>query len=464
MLAALCLAMVFAICLTSYIALCYTALTVSTRNLAESHAIELAEAGVELALYSESNSDWASWYISSGTAYSESMTMTSSGLVLSSSGPTALNLGNGVKGTVSVTITNYLTNPSITSTATMTVPNSNTVIRKITTTAGTSPLFMNTVAAISGKVKFAAASSGSIDSYDSRAGSYASQSRGYQAVVLSQDMSSTRTVRLDTEALYGYAVGYDGSAPTTTGWFMGTGKVVGPTDSTNTSPDMTRVISDPDPYQPIFTIPTVPTDVNGTIPSSTYTTQYVLSKGSLGTLGLTTPQYYLASGINITSGTVTVVSPVVIVLYGSMNISGTGGIQLTTANSALTIFVENSSATIGANGITSTIANPLPKRVSILSTNNNSAFNSITISTTTSFFGTVYFPYLPITISSSATIYGSIIGDSVTFTGSSPTIHYDLALRYPDTTPGDFAFTLFSGFGSPHPPTLPGSLTELVGP
>src|SRR5271166_1291424 len=58
MLAALCLAMVFAVCLSSYIALCYTTLKMSTRNLMGTHCIELAETGLERALYSQNNWDW----------------------------------------------------------------------------------------------------------------------------------------------------------------------------------------------------------------------------------------------------------------------------------------------------------------------------------------------------------------------------------------------------------------------
>ena len=42
MLAALCLAMVFAISLSSYIALCYVSLTMSTRNIMLTHCTELA--------------------------------------------------------------------------------------------------------------------------------------------------------------------------------------------------------------------------------------------------------------------------------------------------------------------------------------------------------------------------------------------------------------------------------------
>jgi len=70
MLAALCLAMVFALCLSSYIALCYTSLRMSTRNLMSSHSIELAEAGLEQALYAVNNNDWnpALWTTAAGNA------------------------------------------------------------------------------------------------------------------------------------------------------------------------------------------------------------------------------------------------------------------------------------------------------------------------------------------------------------------------------------------------------------
>ena len=82
MLAALCLAMVFAISLSSYIALCYVSLATSTRNVANEHSLELAEAGVEQALYYDNNS-LSGWTVStfSGitTVTSPQLTMTLSG-------------------------------------------------------------------------------------------------------------------------------------------------------------------------------------------------------------------------------------------------------------------------------------------------------------------------------------------------------------------------------------------------
>ena len=80
MLAALCLTMVFAISLSSYLALCYENLYISERNTMTSfRGSELAEAGVEQALYCLNNNVWTGWNLSGGTM-SATMTMTSSGL------------------------------------------------------------------------------------------------------------------------------------------------------------------------------------------------------------------------------------------------------------------------------------------------------------------------------------------------------------------------------------------------
>ena len=45
----------------------------------------------------------------------------------------------------------------------------------------------------------------------------------------------------------------------------------------------------------------------------------------------------------------------------------------------------------------------------------------------------VYFPYQTITVSSSLSIYGSVVGRSVSLTASAPAVHYDVSLQTPDT-------------------------------
>jgi hypothetical protein len=56
---------------------------------------------------------------------------------------------------------------------------------------------------------------------------------------------------------------------------------------------------------------------------------------------------------------------------------------------------------------------------------------SATINTATPFYGAVYAPNSPLiagSVSVDLTVYGALVGQSVTFNGT-PTIHYDLDLR-----------------------------------
>lgn len=511
MLAALCLAAVFAISLSSYIALCYVSLQVSTRAAALSHASELSEAGMELALYELNNvsgsNPWTNWTTAGGTA-TTSMTMTSSGLAPTSTATSPLNYGSGITGQVNITVTGYnTTTPSISSHAVLTLPSSGgladatTASQTLTYGSQTSPttsalpVFVNAVAAVSGRVRFSSA--GTLDSYSSvqpasnlkpsttyvicspgstnwtligaasnAAGTvfttpstvtatgtgtaYAAYPgvipNGYSAVVLSQDTSmSTATVRLNNAVVYGYAVGYDFSSPGSTNWlsYSSSGKVKGSTPS-GTNIDPSRLITTPVAYQPtpVENISTL--SVISSLPSSMSSDGATLNRTcTLGSTAATVPIVYSAgNGISLnTNQIVTIQGPVVIITYGGLSIAGTSQFRLTTPQASLQIFVEYGNVALGGNGITNTNTIPLPKKVAIMDTTNY--WSSATISTSTPFYGVVYLPDIPITVSSNITIYGALVGSSVTFSGS-PTIHYDLALRSP-TPAYSSAFPLQSG-------------------
>jgi hypothetical protein len=471
MLAALCLAMVFVIVLSSYITLCYTSLKMSTRNMMASHAVELAEAGLEQALYAQnvSNGFTTGGWTTSGGVASATMTMTSGGFVLTSTSPTALNMGNGVTGQVYVQVSGYATSsPIYTSTATLSIPNQDAdVIRTVTTTGARAPVFVNAVAATTGTVRFQSA--GLVDSYNSALGPYSSPGT-YSAVILSQRTTTNRSVRLNNAVLQGYAVGYDSSSPTmppTSTWFSPTTGSTTVKSSLSTGPkiDTTRLISNPLPYQP--TQNEALPNGSGNLPAGCCVgATNVMSRAYTFNSPASETIYY-ANGINLTNATVQIQVPVVIILYGNLNISGTGSIQFTAPGASLLIFAENGSVSItSTNGINNTSGTPLAKRCVIMSTTNNNPSgpansNTVTFATNNPFYGELYFPYLPVTIGSTSpattpTIYGSIVGSSVTF-ATSPAIHYDTALRNPDATLGDEAFSTYLSA-----PITAGSLVDSV--
>ncbi len=452
MLAALCLAMVFAISISSYLALCRASLAASTRSIALAHCSELAEAGVEQALYEYNNGTGFSTWNLSGTTATATMTMTSSGLVLTSTNPTPLNYGNGMTGQVAIRVTSYTTSPTVRAVATFTLPSYAGIATPTTTqpsttvtysppsspaTASTSALFVNAVAATTTTVKFSSA--GTLDSYNSNPSTdtyqtYAASTPGYSAVVLSQDTAtSAATVRLGNAVLHGYAVGYDSYSPGSTNWlsYSASGKIIGPLTPSATYIDSSRLVTSPGPYQPVI-LEQLPTNYTN-LPAASTTDGATLNKTCvLGSTGASAPAVYSAGlGIILTGGQiVTIQGPVVIITYGGITISGGAQIQLATPQASLQIFDEYGNISLGGGGIVNINAVPLPKKLAIMSTTDNWG-DTATISTNSSYCGVIYLPYMAITVSArSPTIYGSIVGSKVAFTYS-PTIHYDIALRSP---------------------------------
>jgi hypothetical protein len=446
MLAALCLAMVFTISLASYISLCYTTLNISTNAVAMGRGTELAEAGIEEALYALNNNKWSAWTLSGGTA-SATMTMTASGLSTSSSA-TPLNYGNGMNGTVTVTVQNYATSPSITSQGTITLPayaggstasTQSSTLSYSAPTLGTTnaPVFVNAVAATSGYVRFR--SGGTVDSYNSVSGggyqNYSASIAGYSAVIVSQETAATSaTVRLGNAVVQGYASGYDYQSPSSTNWlsYGSSGGLIGPSAASTNTIDSTRLLTNQAPYQPLVS-ENLPTSWIS-LPGSASTDGWTLNRTcTLGNSNVSTPTVYdAANGVNLTGGTVvTITGPVVLICYGNVNISGAlSQIVLSTPASSLEIFLEYGNLTLGGGGIANTNAIPLPKKLAIIDTNNNWA--SATISTNTPYYGVIYLPYMTLSVTAtSPTFCGSIVASQVSFTNS-PTIHYDLALRTPE--------------------------------
>jgi Tfp pilus assembly protein PilX len=108
LLAALCFSLVLAIVLSSYITMCYRSLQMSARNASSGHSVELAETGMEEALWALHNNDWTGWSISSHTA-----TKTLAGFTFDSNatGSASLSIANydGTTGTRTITATGTLT-------------------------------------------------------------------------------------------------------------------------------------------------------------------------------------------------------------------------------------------------------------------------------------------------------------------------------------------------------------------
>lgn len=475
MLSALCFALVFIISLASYVSLTYASLTMSTRNLMGAHAAEVAEAGLELALYTaNSEPTWPGWTVSSGSngTSTANFTMTASGLVLASSNPTPLNFGNGSTAQVLVTVTQTATsNPLFTSTATMALPNALSVVRTVSAGGAAAPVFVNALAATTGAVTFKYA--GGVDSFNSGSGPYSAASAGFAGVVVSQQNATTATVSINNAQISGYVSGFNTVSPTSNNWlsYAGNGKVIGPSTSPSTFIDSTRVITNPLPFQP--QLPEVP---EGSAVTPVGINLSTLSQ-TLGSPAATAPSYYDVSGDVYVGGTAQLIiqGPVVLYVHGNFYLNTVSGDQgsIVFNNSVATytpsLEVHMMGGTTGPttgnvtlNGsMSSTIPlmssglAPLPKWMSFVGSND--ANGTITIGATTPLYGAFYFPNASMILNNNNAIFGSLVAANITL-NDSPQIHYDTALRTPDTRTNDAAFHAFQA------PISLGSIAESAGP
>ena len=420
LLAALCFALVLALVLGSYITMCYRSLQMSTRNASNGHSVELAETGMEEALWALHNNDWTGWTISGQTA-----TKTLPGFTYD---------GNAT-GSVSLSIANYDGTTgmrTLTVTGTITLTDGTTQSRTLTSTASPAPLFVNAIAATgnatttyNGVVSFGNA--GCVYSYDSSIDPTGA-TWGYAAVVASKSnltsaQTSTGTVQMTNVEIDGYIATMPGSAGvsnSTNAWLCG------PNWASSPQVDPSRKTTSP--YQPIFDVIT-PSAPNALLSGSR----------TIGTSGATTPTYYYYTGDYYlgAGSTLTVNGPVVIVISGSLWTDGTGKISVTSTGS-LTIFLRGD-LTLGGGGIVN--ATKLPRNVAILGQPGN--ITALQFLTPAPFYGVIYMPEASITFTNNPTYYGALVAQAVTFDAtSSPEFLYDTSLRNATFTGIDTPFAV----------------------
>jgi len=393
LLAALCFAAVLGLSLGSYIMVCYESLQMSSRAMHYTRSIELAEMGLEQALWSLNKNDWSGWSVASDTAR-----MTISGI----------SYENGATGEVDLSITDFDNSSSartIHSDGVVHLPDGTTLTRTVSTQPKSAAFFTNAIAAVGtssptdGLVKFS--SGGTVDSYDSSAGDYATQTPGYSAIV------TGNAVTLTNAQIKGYVATSSGTVT-----YGSSGMVIGPNTPAGVKIDASRLSSTP--YQCVFDIAT-PTGAGSLLPSGTAT---------VGSPSDTTPRIYYGLNTRICNGTtLTVDGPVILVVAGYFNIEDTSSI-IVTINGSLAIYFSGDLLLAG-NGIRNDTK--LPKRVAL--------FGSATVdynldfSTTVPFYGVIDTPGGSLTLKNNVTLYGSVVAKNVTLSGTAPAVHYDLALR-----------------------------------
>lgn len=410
-LVALCFTIVLAISLSSYLTLCYRSYNLSTRLLHEDKARQLAQVGLEEALWALNQSNWAAAGPASSTAWTISGASRTVSLTYNS-------LGQGATGTLALTVLNYanvgpVTWPTITSSATITLDSGQIVNKTLQATTKASPLFANAVAAATGSVSFAAG--GTADSYDSSIGAYGGANIGSVAVIAGTNVTITNALINGYAATYGNAISY------------GTGKIK---TTLSAVMDFNRISKSA--FIPVSTI----NEPNESIPGN-YTGRLTGSTQSIGTPGGPTEYWYTeqfwgSTDLNLDSGeTLTVNGPVKVRIYNDIEIQNTGKINVTPTG-RLELYVGDDVSISGSGEIKNNSTGDYPKNVALFSTTSWNGSRTFTYSSTAEFRGVILSTAAQVmTFSSNAVFYGAILSSAhnITFSGGNPTIHYDTALR-----------------------------------
>lgn len=405
-LVALCLTVVLGIAVIGYVAVCARTMKMSNRSFCTTSSVQLAEIGMEEALWhlnqSSTNSpyDWlAAGWTKTGNTVNRSLNGFTTNL--------------GVPGTVNIQIDNINTiSPTITSNGILQMTDGMPINKQLMAIAKPAALFPNAVGAYS-STSFTINWTCPLDSYETHVNldpASALQTRTDEAIV------GAPTVSVNAANISGY-VATAGTAPTYT-----TGGTVTRADTPGGVTRDPRYIFT-NANQTLFDIladANLPGTYAGAVPSGT------------ATLSPTVLSRYTATDLSLTGSTrLTIDGPVIIVVSGNFYIGDTAKI-LITANGSAQIIVGGSTY-IGGGGVDN--GTKLPKNLAVMSRSAGSyswspdGYYTAKFETSTPFYGVIYVPNGSLSVYGNTTIYGALAANVVDQHYGNGVIHYDLDLR-----------------------------------
>jgi Tfp pilus assembly protein PilX len=433
----LCLISALGVAVGSYFALLMHNQRLAGRHLQNERARELAQCGLEEALWALNQASWNSSGPAGTTAWTTSGPNRSAVLSYPALGP-------GAAGEVTVTIANYASTgptwPTIAVQAVLTLPDGSTIARGLEATTAPAPLFGNAIASANAGVVFGAG--GTVDSWNSNpdnnpataAVAYsftAGNPANYAAVVAGRDTGGgTHGVTLTQATVNGYvatfgkAVGYSVSS-------VPPGRVRGPATAAGVNVDTTRLSRSAFvPVAPVFDVvlPSTGGANYGGLLGSVLDLVSALLLAPLGIDLYKTNGDLVILGIPLVSPNLVVDRPLKIIVDGNLTIGGLGGRITITPTGSLQLFVTGD-CTIGGAGIVN--QNVDPATCAIFCTSNLTG-DTLQYTSSSDFRGVIYCKNKPIDIRQNATFYGALLSSqqiSFSNAATAPVFHYDSALR-----------------------------------
>jgi Tfp pilus assembly protein PilX len=425
-------ATIIAVAITSYLSLTRTAMTISQRALCNNAAVNLAETGLEEAMWSINQNvagdaaAWSGWSVTAANTATRKFT--------------GFDIGQGVTGVVRVYVSNTLTSgaaPFVVSRASVTLPNNRGTVEKyLKVTLALRSTFANGLVA-KRTISFAG-NTASVDSYNSKKGSYNADLGGGAFNKNDKGSAGSLAVTMDSLSvgnadIWGHvAVG----TSDTSGLSVGSNGTVGPFGTAAGTVVASAVTTN---FTANFDDTTAPTTSGYTIASVGAET---LPRG--GDVAAADGKfYYYVGGISISGNDSKVLhiadnKKVVIVLTPTtgtaVDIKGNASIQLDGSTSTLEMYAE-ADVSIAGNGAVNS-GNPVNFKLYGTRAASAASKQTIAISGNGNLSAVVYAPNAALSIKgggTSGSVYGAMIGDTITVTGNDA-FHYDEALA--DLTEG----------------------------
>lgn len=433
-LVALCMMTALGIGLGSYLSLCSRSAQYSGRQLNQEKAQQLAQAGLEEALWALNQNNWTSSGPDGSVTWSISGADRTATLNFDAS-------GSPFSGQVALTIANYAsagpTWPIITSAATVTLPSGQTFAKSLQAATGPVPLFGNAIASAESYVSFAAG--GMVDSWNSDPDnnpatpavsySFTAGNPSNHAAVIAAQGNGTYGVVLTQASVRGYVTTFGLPVSYSTSGFPAA-SVTGPATPAAVKVDSSRLGKSAFvPASSVFSV-TLPAingaNYGGLVNNALALASALLSPPPTGDVVYKTTGSLAVLGVPLIAPSITFDRPTKLIVDGDLTIAALGQITVTAAGS-LEIFVAGD-VTIGGLGMNN-LTNDA-KKLAIFCT--SSSTDTLEYNTTQDFCGVIYCEHKPIDIRQNATFRGALLSRRyVRFSANAtaPVFHYDLALR-----------------------------------
>jgi Tfp pilus assembly protein PilX len=386
----------------------------ATRSYYLSVALNLAEAGIEEAMWAANNGwiDATRGWADAGDGTTAKVRSTTSGLALAQGA-----------GEIRVRIDNPTSNtPSVTALGLVRLPNQSPVVKQLRVALTRRTTWANAIVA-KGSVTFNG-NRVSIDAYDSAVGAWHATTNRLDQATVATNSATNAGLSVNNADIYGSVA--TGGAPPSVG---PNGSILGATSPSGLADniDPARVRRDFAYNIPDAVAPSGATSALGAVNTSLTLPRPGDTPGSDGRYR------YDATQIDLSNKTLTIEGPVDLIVSGNVTIGSGAAIAISAAGTAALALYTDGNVSIQGNGA----VNPsgAPTRLALYGTRTEAeaatlGAQSFDLRGNADYYGLVYAPNADVALrggGSSGTFSGAIIGRTVTFNGNY-NFHYDVRL------------------------------------